>query len=139
LPWPHAVGQLPEKRTSFGAWYVRPDSRKTSVQTCSVLRSTCETKRAPASSFGGAGAGPCCWTVVPPSEPSIMPSSWSGLMPKIQPTMTAMTMPPMLRPRPPKPKPPPPPPMPRTSSTLLLSSWPSMRMSDLPRGVQGGS
>jgi hypothetical protein len=43
---PHAVGQLPEKRTSLGAWYVRPDSRKTSVQTCSVLRSTCETNRA---------------------------------------------------------------------------------------------
>jgi hypothetical protein len=50
-------------------------------------------------------------------------------MPKIQPAITAMMIPPMERPRPPKLKPPPPPPMPRTSSTLLLSSWPSMRMS----------
>jgi hypothetical protein len=72
---------------------VRPDSRNTSVQTCSVLRSTCETNFAPASFAGGAGAGPCCWTTWPPSLPPIMPSSVSGLMPKIQPAMTATARP----------------------------------------------
>jgi hypothetical protein len=73
----------------------------------------------------------------PPSLPPIMPSSVSGLMPKIQPAITATAMLPMPMPRPPMPKPPPPPPMPRTSSTLLLSSWPSMRMSYSRRQVAG--
>jgi len=54
-------------------------------------------------------------------------------MPKIQPAISATATVPSPMPRPPpklKP-PPPPPPMPRTSSTLLLSSWPSIRMAVL--------
>src|ERR1019366_2956813 len=106
-----------------------------SVQTTSVLRRICETNLASASLRGGAGAGPCCWTTCPPPPPlPISPRRVSGLTPKIQPATSATTTPPRPMPRPPKP--PPPPLMPRTSSTLLLSSWPSIRIVVSRRGAE---
>jgi hypothetical protein len=69
--------------------------------------------------------------------PLSSPRMVSGLMPKIQPPTSAITMVPMPMLRPPKPKPPPPPPpSSRRSSTLSDSRLPShFMLSPLCRAI----
>ena len=71
--------------------------------------------------------------VAGPPPPDNISRMVSGLMPKIAPPTSAMTIVPMPMLRPPKPNPPPrPPPSPRLSSTLSDSRLPSQRMLCLP-------
>src|SRR3984957_8424389 len=104
--------------------------RNTSVQTTSVLRSTCETNFTcgSLSSIGADwGAGTLCVCDTPP--PLRTPRICNGLIPNAQPAIRATTTVP-------RPTPwigrKPPPLEPRTSSTLRLSSWSFMSTVVLP-------
>src|ERR1700722_13115578 len=110
--------------------------RNTSVQTTSVLRSTCETNFTcgSLSSIGADwGAGTLCVCDTPP--PLRTPRICNGLIPNAQPAIRATTTVP-------RPTPwigrKPPPLEPRTSSTLRLSSWSFMSTVVLPERFRVG-
>src|SRR3990167_1008281 len=129
-PVPQAVGTAPRNSTRRGFWYCEPLCWKTAIHTSSVPPSTAATNW-PISSVGlpaGADAGAFCVcdgarSPAPPRKLRMV----IGLMPKIQPPISAITMVPKPMLRPPVRRPPPPN-MPPPDEERRSSTWSDWRL-----------